>query len=115
MNLIECFKAIEGDYEGVIGRLMTEERVKKFLLMFLKDTSFNTLCTAMDCADYETAFRAAHTLKGTCANLGIAKLQSSASELTEALRGGVKDSAASLFKQVKNDYEQTINAIKELN
>lgn len=114
MNLIECFSAFEGDYNGVMGRLMTEDRVARFLKMFLKDTSFDTLCTAMDNGDYETAFRAAHTLKGTCANLGITRLQDSASEITEALRGGVNNGADALLAQVKDDYALTIGAISML-
>lgn len=114
MNLRECFDAFNGDYSGVMSRLMTEERVKKFLRMFIADTSYEALCSAMSAKDYETAFRAAHTLKGTCANLGLAKLQISASEITEALRGGTNNGADELLPQVKNDYELTISCINDL-
>ena len=31
------------------------------------------LTQAMDAGDVETAFRAAHTLKGICANLGLSR------------------------------------------
>ncbi len=114
MNLKECFNAFNGDYNGVMGRLMTEERVARFLRKFLDDKSYDTLCAAMLDADYETAFRAAHTLKGTCANLGISGLQASASEIAEALRGGTNKGADKLLPQVKKDYELTISSINAL-
>lgn len=114
MTLNECFDTFGGDYNGVMGRLVTEERVKKFLKMFVSDTSFDTLCTSMDNGDYETAFRAAHTLKGTCLNLGIGRLGKTASDITEALRGGVNNGADAMMPQIKADYELTIDAINSL-
>lgn len=114
MNLKECYAAFGGNYDEVIGRLMTEERVKKFILMFLRDTSFDTLCTAMENKDYDTAFRAAHTLKGTCLNLSIERLRISASDITEALRDGVNNGADELLPKVIEDYTLTIDAINQL-
>lgn len=112
MNLKDCFDTFGGDYNSVMGRLLTEERVKKFLLMFLKDTSFNELENAMQNKDYDSAFRAAHTLKGVCSNLGIDKLGKSASEITEALRAKDYDTACTLLPNVTEIYHITINAIK---
>lgn len=115
MDLRQCYDTFSGDYDGVMGRLLSEERVKKFLRMFVCDESFSTLCSALESGDYETAFRAAHTLKGTCANLGITALQNSASEITEALRGGVNNGADALLQRVKDDYDLTIGCIELLN
>lgn len=114
MNLKECFDAFGGSYNDVMGRLLTEERVKKFLLMFLKDTSFSELEAAMDSEDYDSAFRAAHTLKGVCANLGIERLGSDASEITEALRAKDSAAACSLFPQVAESYRITVDALNQL-
>lgn len=114
MDLKECYNTFGGNYNDVIIRLITEERVKKFLFMFLKDTSFNELKSAMECKDYESAFRAAHTLKGVCANLGIEKLGKAASEITEALRAKDNDTADRLFPQVFQYYSTTIDAINQL-
>lgn len=111
MNLRECFEAFGGDYEGVMGRLMTEQRVTKFLKMFVNDDNFANLCSAMSSGDYETAFRCAHTLKGMCANLGITNLQNSSGEITELLRGGVNNGADGLLPQVEADYKQAVDAI----
>lgn len=114
MDLKECFDAFGGNYNDAMGRLLTEERVKKFLLMFLKDTSFNDLEAAMEKEDYDSAFRAAHTLKGVCANLGIEKLGETASEITEALRAKDNDTACNLFANVAESYSITVNALKQL-
>lgn len=114
MDLKECFDLFGGDYNDVMGRLITETRVKKFLLMFLNDTSFSELKTAIEKKDYDSAFRAAHTLKGVCANLGIEKLRESASEITEALREKDADAAIRLFPQVAENYSITVDALHQL-
>lgn len=64
MTIKECYEAMGGDYEDVLKRLMNEARIQKFALMFKKDPSMSQLTQAMDAGDVETAFRAAHTLKG---------------------------------------------------
>ncbi len=114
MNLKECFDVFGGDYNDVMGRLLTEERVKKFLLMFLKDTSFSELETAMQKKDYDCAFRAAHTLKGVCANLSIVKLGEAASRITESLREKDASNAERLFVQLSENYSITIDVLKQL-
>lgn len=114
MDLKECFEAFGGNYNDVMGRLLTEERVKKFLLMFLKDTSFSDLKTAMESNDYDGAFRAAHTLKGVCANLGIEKLREVTSEITEALRAKDSDTACMIFPLVAESYAITVAALNQL-
>lgn len=114
MNLKECFDAFGGDYNDVMGRLLTEERVKKILLMFLKDTSFSELETAMQKKDYDSAFRAAHTLKGVCANLSIVKLGDAASKITESLRVKDTDNSERLFPQVAENYSITIDLLNQL-
>ena len=61
----------------------------------------------------EEAFRAAHTLKGVCMNLGFERLLHSSSMLTESLRNGVGENMTELFQQVQQDYEQIIAALKQ--
>ncbi|MDE6658973.1 MAG: Hpt domain-containing protein [Eubacterium sp.] len=114
MDLKECFEAFGGNYDDVMGRLVTEERVKKFLLMFLQDTSFNDLEAAMEKKEYDDAFRFAHTLKGVCSNLGIEKLGTAASEITEALRAKDSDTACTLFPNVAESYKITVDVLNNL-
>lgn len=71
MTVEQCYKQLGGDYADIIRRMRTDERVIKFLGMLLRDDSFCQLKTALENEDYETAFRASHTLKGVLLNLSL--------------------------------------------
>ena len=92
MTLRECYEAMGADYDGVMGRLRSERMVQKFALKFLADPSYELLTSSMAAENYEEAFRAAHTIKGVCQNLGF----------------------TALAKEVAADYERTAAALKEL-
>lgn len=112
MTLQECYSEFGGDYEGVVSRLMNERIVEKFLLKFLDDGSYGMLVRSIEEYNDKEAFRAVHTLKGVCQNLGITRLGDSSSRLTEALRNGKSQGCMELFEQVKEDYDQTVSAIR---
>lgn len=112
MTLKECYKEFQGDYDGTVERLMTEERIRKYLKEFLKDLDFAMLENGMKNNDDRAAFMAAHTLKGLALNLGMSALAQSASDLTEALRYERKPEADELFARCKEDYEMTEHAIE---
>ncbi len=111
MTLQECYAALGGDYEDVLGRLRSEQLIKKFVLKFPDDGSYSLLYVSFDQKNYTEAFRAAHTIKGMCQNLSFTKLQESSSSLTEALREGYTPEADPLMKQVTEDYQRVIDAI----
>lgn len=113
MTVIECYNKIGGDYDNAMGRFKSEALVKRFLPMFLNDPSFGELTDALENGDVQTAFRAAHTLKGVCANLSLAKLCSSASEITEMLRAEKLSDAKMYFPAVKADYETAFEVITQ--
>lgn len=117
MTLSECYERIGSDYNKALGRMYGKEAMlMRFVKKFPADPTYSSLVSSFEEGDIPTAFRMAHTLKGLCLNLGIEKLQASASELTEALRNAeaVPPEAMPLFEQVKADYEETINAINEV-
>lgn len=115
MTLQECYIKMGGDYQDVMGRLGTEARIEKFLAKFLSDKSYQLLCDTMKNGNMEEAFRAVHTLKGVCLNLGLSRLAESSSALTEKLRGGVPDADAEIFfKKVQEDYYIVSQSIQEL-
>ena len=62
MTMQECYKAIGGNYEAVLGRLHSEALIQRFTLKFLEDQSYLQLKQALE-IKYEDAFRSAHTLK----------------------------------------------------
>ena len=112
MNLKECYAAFGGDYDGVIKRLMTETLVKKFLLKFPQDASYDLLINSLDNANFDEAFRAAHTIKGICQNLSFTNLYESSSITTLALKENDCQKAAESMPQLSEDYHRIINAIQ---
>ncbi len=115
MTIQESYAALGGNYEEVLARFRTEERILKFAGLFLKDDSFSNLCKALEENNLEDAFRAAHTLKGVSSNLGFTRLHLSSHALTELLRPKTPSpDIPALFAEVKKDYETTAAAIKAL-
>lgn len=112
MTLRECYEQLGGDYNGAIGRMMSERLVNKIALKFLDDKSYELLQTSLAEENYEEVFRAAHTLKGVCANLSFTKLYESSSLLTEAVRSGRTPEADAYVTQVNADYAQTIDVLR---
>ena len=113
MTLKECYAALGGDYDEAMGRLRSEKLVQKFVLKFLNDGSYGLLCGSLASGDRDEAFRAAHTIKGVCANMAFSALLDSSSQLTELLRAGETGAQTQeLFQRVKADYVQTAQAIQ---
>lgn len=113
MNLKECYSAAGADYEDVMRRFISEDRVGRFLAMFLKDQNFELLCRAMDEHNYEEAFRAVHTMKGICMNLSLCSLLDSCIALTENLRSGEADrQTEQCYERTKEEYLRTTDAIR---
>lgn len=115
MDLKECYAAMEADYDDVLCRLASEERVKKFLLKLADDKSFTEIREGLLEQDYEKAFRASHTLKGVCMNLGLTVLQKSSGALTENLRGLKPDEDTQrLFDRLEADYRAMAASVNKL-
>lgn len=114
MTTQECYAKMGANYEEVLGRLYNEAMIHKFVLLFLKDDSYSNLEAALKAGDVQTAFRAAHTLKGVCQNLGFNNLYVPAAQITETLRAGTLEGTQSQFKEVKRQYGITTAAIREL-
>ena len=115
MTIEECYQQLGGDYATLKKRLPNDSLIKRFITKFLDDSSYSELCDALQKGQRDEAFRAAHTLKGVCANLGFDQLENSASALTELLRPkdiGIPEEAVSMMKDVKHDYEMTVGAIR---
>ncbi len=112
MTIQECYAALEGSYEEVLGRLYSDALVKKFVGKFLSDQSFQLLKSSLEAGNYDEAFRAAHTLKGVTQNLSFTKLYESSHQITEALRTKNYDQAIQLLPKIEADYDQTAAAIQ---
>lgn len=113
MTTEEFYVKIGGNYADTIGRLMTEERMLRFVRKFPADGSFSALKDALARGVQEEAFRAAHTLKGVAQNLGFTALYERASAVTEVLRGGSLDVTA-LMPDLESVYRLTVESISAL-
>jgi len=51
MTLKECYAALGGDYDAVLGRLPGEKFVQKFVLKFLNDGSYQLLLDSLAAGD----------------------------------------------------------------
>ena len=74
MTLKEAYESVESNYDNVLKRLGSEGMIKRFAVKFIDDPTFGELKNALAAGDGESAFRAAHTMKGICLNLGFDKL-----------------------------------------
>lgn len=115
MNLREIYNMMGGDYDDVLERLMSEERIVKYLNKFKENTDYADLVRTLGDKDFETAFRHSHNLKGMCLNLGMTQLYQSSSALCEILRCGAPAiDTTPLLNDVKRDYDRVIDAINAI-
>ena len=112
MTIQECYKKMDADYEDVFHRLPRESMIRKFALMFLNDDSYPKLEQSLKEGNAQEAFRAAHTLKGVCQNLGFTNLYPPVYDLTEVLRAGTLEGSKELFARVTEQYKITTDAIR---
>lgn len=113
MTIEECYRKMGANYKDVFNRLPSVGMIEKFALKFREDTSFQDLESALNERHVETAFRAAHTLKGVCMNLGFDHLYVPSFKITESLRAGNLDLGLQQFDAVKEQYIKTIEALDE--
>ncbi len=113
MTVEKFYEVIGGDYAGTKARLMTDERIVRFVNKFPADGSYQLLKDSLASGNVEEAFRAAHTIKGVAQNLGFTALFVSAEAVTEILRAGslaVEDKMPDLDV----NYKRTIDGIAQI-
>ena len=120
MTLKEFYEQIDGSYEDTLHRLTSEALVHRFVLKYPADPSFAQLREAVAAADWESAFRAAHTMKGISRDLGFTPLFEASSALSDALRlddaGVPADMSAvpELLRATEEAYQRTVAAVSAL-
>ena len=114
MTVKQFYEVIGGDYDGTLARFLDEDRMLRFALRFENDPNFSALLAALKSGNADEAFRAAHTLKGVCQNLGFTSLFIPAAAVTEILRTGSLDVGAELMDELKSRYGVVITAIGQL-
>ena len=115
MTIRECYERLGQNYEEVLDRLGNEAILKKFVVKFLDDPSYQMLDEGLKTGNAEQAFRAAHTIKGICLNLGFDKLYQASSDITEQLRGkDIVEGTEERFLEVKKQYADLTDIIRKM-
>ncbi len=101
------------DMEVVMKRFMKNEASYiKFLLRFKEDESFQNMQNYYTQGNLEEAFKAAHTLKGLTANLGLDAVMGSLIPITEKLRAGSHEGLKELMEQAEKEYVAVIKILE---
>lgn len=114
MTVEQVYKNMDSDYASVKDRLQNDALIEKFLIKFLADESYANIIKNLEAQNPEEAFRAAHTLKGVCQNLGLDRLYKSSYDVTEVLRNGKNDVTPEMMEKLESDYDVTVSSIREL-
>ena len=88
MTAKDVYANLGEDYDEVLSRLMSEERITKYLKKFVVEDYTTKMKESIASKNWEEAFRIAHSLKGMGMNMGTAKLYNSCETLCDALRTG---------------------------
>lgn len=114
MTVQQFYEKVGGDYNDVMSRLMNDDRIIKFVGIFARDQNYQLLMQSLEDQDVDTAFRAAHTMKGMCQNMAFTRLLASSVDITEALRAKDLQGAMKLKDKVTEDYNLVMEGITEL-
>lgn len=114
MTVKEFYDETGGGYGEMFGKFGSDVMITKFLTIFKRDKSFDSLVEKLDVGDVEGSFQAAHTLKGVVLNLNLQGLKDPVCNIVEALRAGNLDDARALFPEVKEAYGIAVEALNRL-
>ena len=103
------------DREGFLERLMGDSEMAQGVIdVFLDDIpkQIESLKTAMQDSDVETAKRVAHSIKGAAANIGGEALRHLAAEIEKACKDGQLDSVTDRCPELESQFDRLKEAIQ---
>ena len=106
MELKDFYNAIGENYDLLLSRLLSSDRIEKYLTLFFSDNIIEDMKTQIHNKDYMSAITTAHTLKGVTATLGFDRLASDICELHGALKNNEAENAGILCQQIVDEYER---------
>lgn len=115
MTAREFYEQIGQDYEQVLNRMAGSDAFAvRFLKKFCEDDTYMKLKQAATGGDADEIFRAAHTLKGVTANLGLKPLYEKTCVLVEITRNGGLDGADNALAAITEAYEDIVDRISRV-
>lgn len=101
------------DIDGALGRLCGNEALyEECLRGFLQDPTVSELNEAVKNDLWDSAFTAAHALKGVAGNMGFIPLMHSVGQLLILIRGGRMADIPEALEQVNSAYRDIIDGIE---
>lgn len=118
MTLQELYQLIDGDYDQALRVLRMEKLLDKHIRKLPQNGVVDKLIEAGKGMDPVQLFETAHAMKGVCANLGLTKLSSAASDIAEEYRPGTPRrytdaQVAEKIAQIAAMYKQTAEGIQK--
>lgn len=114
IDLKRFYDNIDSNYGNIKSCFTNEDSLLRFVKKFKDDKSFEELDSALKKDDAATAFRAAHTLKGVCANLEFNSLFDILSRMDRLLKEGDISKAKQLFTELEKQYKIVLSQIEKL-
>lgn len=115
MNLKQACESLKVDYNNMMEKFAGMEAIYiKFLNKFLEDNTYNELENSWAIIDYEGIEKNAHTLKGVSGNLGLDTLFNVSNEIVQRVRRQEYEEIETLHQELKEEYEKTIEIIKQI-
>lgn len=109
----KSFSESGNDYDAAISRVAGDEALLESLyLMFVADDNWSKVNSNVESGNSYEAFRAAHSLKGSCGMLGMTALFEKIYNITEYLRNGDIASAKRALPEASAEYNKIIDMIK---
>ena len=99
--------------EGLTRCMNNEVFFFKMITMAVSNEYFETLGKALDEGNLDTAFEAAHALKGVIGNLALAPLYNPLAEMTELLRAKKEADYVSMYHPIKEIRDQLLILAKD--
>ncbi len=101
MLTMDALRRFGANTEEGLSRCLNDEGFYLELVgMELEDKGFEKLSAALARGDWQAAFEAAHSLKGSLGNLALTPIYAPTAELTERLRGGREADYAALLAEI---------------
>ncbi len=101
MLTMDALRRFGANTEEGLGRCLDDEGFYLELVnMVLDDEGFEKLASSLEKGDWQAAFEAAHSLKGSLGNLALTPIFAPTAELTDKLRGGREADYAALLAEI---------------
>ena len=92
--------------EGLKRCVNNESFYLRMVKMIPGDPNFQKLFDAVEAGDLDTAFEAAHALKGSTGNLSLTPIFSPVSEITELLRARTQTDYTALVDAIRKGHDE---------